>query len=120
MAQILLNFILNIVECQLLPAEDSPAYVIFWAINVFFSSIFSCELLLKLACTWFRDFVTDPWNWFDLLVIALSWAFLFLGSEGQVLVFIRILRALRIAGLIRRIKVTDNQLAFFTIAFLTI
>ena len=95
-------------ECQLLPDEASFTFLVFGGMNILFSTIFSCELLMELTCTWFRDFVTDPWNWFDVAVITLSWTFLFLGNEGQQMVFVRILRALRVAGLIRRIKVAAD------------
>jgi hypothetical protein len=108
--QIFLNFVLNIVESQMLPVEGSTGFSVMSGLNMFFTIVFTCELLLKLFATWLRDFVVEPWNWFDLVVITLSWAIFLLGTEGQGLVFIRILRALRVAGLIRRIKVLSPSM----------
>jgi hypothetical protein len=108
--QIFLNFVLNIVESQMLPVEGSTGFSVMSGLNMFFTIVFTCELLLKLFATWLRDFVIEPWNWFDLVVITLSWAIFLLGTEGQGLVFIRILRALRVAGLIRRIKVLSPSM----------
>ena len=103
--QILLNFLLNIIECQLLPSRDSAEYATLNALDVFFTILFSAELVLKMAAIRLLDLVVDPWNLFDLSVVATSWVLYSISGMNQDIVFLRIVRALRVAGFIRRIQV---------------
>ncbi|CAE8606270.1 unnamed protein product, partial [Polarella glacialis] len=97
-----------------LPANEiPPAYAV---LNLFFTSIFTIEIMLKMIAfglVWFFTGVDRIWNWFDFLVVGSSLVEIALmtlaeaGSDGESLSMshIRVFRLLRIARVFRGIRV---------------
>ena len=59
---IVLNFILNILDTQLLAEEGSAEENFLILADTVFSYTFAVELLMNLFATWMAEFVKDPWN----------------------------------------------------------
>ena len=56
------NFIINIINFEILPENGSYTAHIFDAFELFFLIIFTCELVLNMTAHWFKEFITDSWN----------------------------------------------------------
>jgi hypothetical protein len=39
----------------------------FDTLELIFTAIFSCEMLMNMAAYWLRPFLADPWSWFDMV-----------------------------------------------------
>lgn len=63
-------------------------------------SLFTLELVIKLIA-YRRDFVKSGWNWFDLIIITISW----LPSTGA----LSVLRALRVLRVLRLLSVVPQM-----------
>ena len=61
------------------------------------------ELLVNLCATLVIEFVSDPWNWFDTVVVAVSVASILVPEMPGVTVM-RMLRSFRVFRLFRRVK----------------
>jgi hypothetical protein len=48
------------------PTPDSTDLV-FHVLEIFFTALFSCELVMNMAAFWLRPFLADPWSWFDMV-----------------------------------------------------
>ena len=99
---IVLNFILNILDTQLLAEEGSAEENFLIFADTVFSYTFAVELLMNLFATWMAEFVKDPWNWFDTLVVGISMISLYLPGIPGVSV-LRLLRTFRVFRLFKRI-----------------
>jgi hypothetical protein len=61
------NFVANTTEAQLngmLVDSDGgqlPAALVLKRLDIFFTSIFACELALNMYAYWFTPFVTNTW-----------------------------------------------------------
>ncbi|NBS12533.1 MAG: ion transporter, partial [Gammaproteobacteria bacterium] len=63
-------------------------------------TIFTAELAIKIAA-YRRDFIKSGWNWFDLIIITISW----LPSTGV----LSVLRALRVLRVLRLLSVVPQM-----------
>jgi hypothetical protein len=101
---------LNIVEAQftLLPNDD-PTSLIFEYTDLIFTILFTIELAINLFSTLVKSFVKDPWNFFDLTVVAVS---LFsLGMPNMPAAGpMRLLRCFRVFRLFKRIKALRGKI----------
>ena len=43
--------------------------------NLFFVSVFTVEMIIKLVAFGFKGYLLDSWNRFDVLLVLASWAF---------------------------------------------
>lgn len=68
-------------------------------------SIYSAEIILKVYGCGFRVFARDVWNWFDVLIVVISFA-LALESAANVFVLGRVSRFLKGARLFRAVRLT--------------
>ena len=95
------NFMLNMCEAQV-GKENVQAYEVFEGIDLGFTIIFTIELLVNIFATFLWEFVGDPWNWFDLIVVIVSLISLELedlpGADS-----LRLLRCFRVFRLFKRI-----------------
>ena len=69
---IVLNFFLNICETQLQPLDGTLEDKILDTADTIFGYIFTIELIVNMFATLFTEFVRDPWNWFDTLVVGIT------------------------------------------------
>uniref|UniRef100_A0A7S4PDL9 PH domain-containing protein n=1 Tax=Guillardia theta TaxID=55529 RepID=A0A7S4PDL9_GUITH len=97
------NFIINIINFEILPENGSYAAHIFDAFELFFLIIFTCELLLNMTAHWFKEFITDSWNVFDFTVVMIS--LISLGIENLPGVsLLRLVRTFRVVRLFKRLQ----------------
>eukprot|EP00960_Hanusia_phi_P037330 752875-Hanusia_phi.AAC.3 len=66
------NFIINIINFEMLPENGTYSSHIFDAFELFFLIIFTVELVLNMTAHWFKEFITDSWNVFDFIVVFIS------------------------------------------------
>ena len=100
----MLNFGLNIVEAQytLLPNTD-PTSILFSNFDLIFTVLFTVELVVNLFSNLVKAFIRDPWNFFDLTVVAVS--LLSLGMTDMPAAGpMRLLRCFRVFRLFKRVK----------------
>ena len=60
------NFVLNVIQAQVDATEEYER--LFDLADVIFASIFLVELLINMFGTMVNEFVSDWWNWFDVLI----------------------------------------------------
>ena len=85
-------------QAQLKATEESER--LFNLADVIFTLIFCVELLINMFGTMVNEFVSDWWNWFDVLIVTTSVVNLFLSTSGASLVrLFRNLRGKEIAAL---------------------
>jgi hypothetical protein len=93
---VMLTIIANFAcECTLAQIKATDEFNrIFELINIIFTGLFSLELLVNMFATMVKEFVNDWWNWFDVLIVALSLVDLFLTEPTSA-------RVVRMARIIR-------------------
>jgi len=96
---ILANFIASMVELQL--RGTSPK--LFKTLDVVFTLIFLCELLLNMACNWFWKFWGSAFNVFDFVVVVITTISLLPFVDLKVVSTLRLLRAFRIVRIFGRL-----------------
>ena len=104
-AVILINFFAIVIEKEIDPYEsDYQRFFSTWqAIDDVCNIIFLVELLVNMYGSWWRPFVSNPWNALDVVVVVvgvLSLARVPLGPAAKV----KILRAFRVLRLFKRVK----------------
>jgi hypothetical protein len=106
------NFAINAAEAQIFDSlfeEDGSASQTgrdLATLDDFFTIIFAVELSINMFSHWFRNFFSDGWNIFDLVVVSVS--LVSLGPLQFPTNVIRSLRALRIIRLFRRFEGLKN------------
>jgi hypothetical protein len=48
-------------------ANSDTADRVFNVLEIFFTALFSCELVMNMVAFWIRPFLADPWSWFDMV-----------------------------------------------------
>ena len=76
------------------------------AVDTAFTVIFTVELVLNAFAHWFKPFISDGWNIFDFIVVAMS--LVALGPVKVPVNVIRSLRAFRVIRLFGRLKGLKN------------
>ncbi|EKX50515.1 hypothetical protein GUITHDRAFT_135169 [Guillardia theta CCMP2712] len=100
-ALIYCNFMLNIIESQVRNPDQALSKILTVA-DTFFTVIFTVELFINMFSTLWRDFLTDPWNFFDFFVVLISLLTLFLPNIPAAKT-LRLTRAFRVFRLFKRI-----------------
>eukprot|EP00960_Hanusia_phi_P003962 116421-Hanusia_phi.AAC.1 len=109
---IVLNFLVNIVEKQINPEESSNGAALFNNLDIFFTVIFTVELLLNITANFFWNFVLDGWNIFDFIIITISILQLALSAIPAVrsLRTFRTFRIIRMFGKLKRLRTIINAI----------
>ena len=92
------NFLVNIIDSQ-----TSGSFVeILEAVDLVFTALFTLELAVNLFATLFAEFFSDPWNYFDSIVVSVGLVTLFLPDlpGGSTL---KLMRTFRVFRLFKRI-----------------
>ncbi len=76
------------------------------ALDTAFTVIFAVELAVNAFAHWFKPFISDGWNIFDFIVVALS--LVALGPVNVPVNIVRSLRAFRVIRLFGRLKGLKN------------
>ena len=107
---IVANFVMSIVEKQLWPSADPAvpggrAYRRrFTALENTFNALFTVELVFNMVAFWWRDFWRSNWNVFDFITVTTSWLFFFDTPLPGPLSNLRMVRALRVFRLFKRVE----------------
>ena len=99
---ILMNFICNIIEAELNP-EPGPEATILDSFDFAFVIIFTIELGVNIFANWMKDFISDGWCWFDLLVVVISLVN-HVVEDNSHLDVLRTMRTFRVLRLFRKLK----------------
>lgn len=88
------NFVVNVMQAQLKATEENER--LFDLSDIIFTSLFLVELLMNMFGTMVNEFVSDWWNWFDVVIVAVSVASLVSSSSSaQVTMQLRLFRNFR-------------------------
>eukprot|EP00811_Abedinium_folium_P022767 NODE_3220_length_2072_cov_20.916195.p1 GENE.NODE_3220_length_2072_cov_20.916195~~NODE_3220_length_2072_cov_20.916195.p1 ORF type:complete len:448 (-),score=96.64 NODE_3220_length_2072_cov_20.916195:729-1928(-) len=100
---IVANFLMNMVEKQIDPTRDS--YASTWdSLELFFTLIFTVELLLNMYGSWSMPFWHSGWNVFDFVVVSIGLLDICEVELPGPLMMLRMMRAFRVFRLFKRIK----------------
>ena len=86
--------------------------------NLFFTVIFTAELIVVAFSSWFLAFVSDPWCWLDMFVVGMSLVSLVLTNEPTGIA--RVMRALRVLRLFGRLKSLRKILSALALAIVPV
>jgi hypothetical protein len=96
-AIIMLAFMIDTLEVQILPASGSRDESVFFILDVVVTFLFAVDVGLNLFGKGFVEFLTVFTNWFDLAIVVVSVVGLFaLGTGGSAVRVIRIVRVLKV------------------------
>ena len=105
------NFMANAIEAQYklsLASDDGTPTALGQALihlDIFFTWVFTAELLLNLYSHWKDEFVKDGWNNFDLFVVVTGHIALSLPGDSKIPITIfRLMRAFRVLRIFGRLK----------------
>jgi voltage-gated sodium channel len=110
------NFVLNIVETQLIDDISNPDGSLttigsqIRSLNILFLGVFVIELLMNIAANWWRRFLRSPWNLLDVAMVT-SGVLSTFSLHMVVLRLLRIARVLRIFGKVRVLREIISALA---------
>ena len=117
------NFACTIIEAQnsnnLVDANgnSTPFAILMDQWDLFFTIIFTVELAINVFCHILVPFITNPWNWLDVIIVTVS-------IVGVVTVqptgIVRILRALRVIRLFGRVSTLRRIVSALTCAILPV
>ena len=104
---ILLGFIMDMIEAQMLAESGSKLEKTFFSIDSCITLLFTFELLLNIFChshNFIAEFVFHPENWFDVVIVVTSLLHLFfhlLKEGGSSVPDLKTLRMVRLARVVR-------------------
>jgi voltage-gated sodium channel len=99
---ILINFICNIIEAEF-NFEPGAESAILESFDFAFVIIFTIELGVNVFANWMKDFISDAWCWFDLLVVVIALVNHVVEDNAHIDV-LRTARAFRVFRLFRKLK----------------
>jgi len=100
---ILISFILNIANAEIVPDEGTATFDFFENADMALTLIFLVELLINYFANAFMAFWEDGWNIFDFIVVTISLLALIMGGSGGINL-LRLLRVFRVVRLFRRFR----------------
>jgi len=96
-AIIMLAFMIDTLEVQILPASGSRDESVFFFLDVAVTFLFAVDVVLNLFGKGFAEYFMVFTNWFDLAIVAVSVVGLFsLGTGGSAVRVIRIVSVLKV------------------------
>jgi len=100
---ILLNFITAAANAQILPEDGSSTSRLFVAFEYFYVYAFLVELVFNMYGHFFWDFWKSGWNWFDFIIVVVSFLALYFPHLPAISV-LRLFRAFRVVRLFKRVQ----------------
>jgi len=100
---IFLNFVTAAAQAQILPERNSPISRLFLTLEYIYVYVFLVELVINLYGHWWRAFWSCGWNWFDFIIVIVSFLSLYFPDLPAVSV-LRLFRAFRVVRLFKRVK----------------
>jgi len=100
---IIMNFVTYAIQSQTLPESGSATDDMFVAFEYFYVYVFFIELLLNMYGHYWWPFWKSGWNWFDLIIVLVSFLAIYLPNLPAISV-LRLFRAFRVVRLFKRVK----------------
>lgn len=97
------NFLVSVMQAQMLPVHGSNAHHVFQGLEVFFNVVFLLELLVNMYANFFLRFWCSAWNIFDFLIVMISITSM-LATNLPGITVLRLFRAFRVFRLFKRIR----------------
>ena len=103
---IILGFACDVLAAQVLPHRESREAAAFFGLDCIVTSFFTMDLMVNMfanSSNWFRPFYTEPANSFDLLIVGVSLASLYMDHQdikSPPIKMIRLIRVLKVLNLI--------------------
>ena len=91
-AVIMANFIVSLVQSELIPADDTVAHAVFEILDYVFTALFTVELLVTIVGHCGLVFFRDGWRIFDTLIVGIS----LLAASGLKMPAVKSVRAIRV------------------------
>lgn len=98
---IVLNYLVSVIQVEILPERGSTGDTVFQAFEWIFNIIFLIELILNMYAFFLRPFWSNSWNIFDFFIVAVSWVSMLADFPG--IAVLRLFRAFRVFRLFKRI-----------------
>ncbi len=92
--------------------STADSALILQKLDIFFTVIFTFELVLNAYAHWFKAFISDGWSIFDCIVVVLSLAAL--GPFDIPINVMRSMRAFRVIRLFGRLKILKQIVSSLT------
>jgi hypothetical protein len=80
--------------------------------NMFFTIIFTVELVINMMAYWMQPFLTNPWSMLDAYVVLMS--LVALGPVDIPITILRLMRAFRVIRLFGRLKALKKMVTALT------
>lgn len=97
------NFMLNVIQFEILPQKGSKVQEIFDKTDIVFTSLFCIELSMNMIAQCWKTFWSSYWNWLDFVVVFIS--LLSLVTENMPgISFLRLLRVFRVLRLFKKLQ----------------
>ena len=97
------NFILNVIQFEILPQKGSKVQENFDNADIVFTSLFCIELSMNMIAQWWETFWSSYWNRLDFVVVFISLLSLVTGNMPGIS-FRRLLRVFRVLCLFKKLQ----------------
>jgi hypothetical protein len=113
------NFASTVIEAQLIArSSDQELTTLLDRLDLFFVNAFALDLAVNAFANWYRPFVSNPWNFFDALVVAISLSLAMAPDQSHSLA--TSLQAVRVLRVVGRISPLRNIVAALATAMLPV
>eukprot|EP00930_Biecheleria_cincta_P095200 TRINITY_DN87201_c0_g1_i1.p1 TRINITY_DN87201_c0_g1~~TRINITY_DN87201_c0_g1_i1.p1 ORF type:complete len:544 (-),score=66.16 TRINITY_DN87201_c0_g1_i1:56-1687(-) len=88
-------------------SADSPDFVLWSFLEIFYTSLYAAEFLIKLYMQGIREYFCGrdrAWDWFDFVCLTSSWVELCLSSVVANIGAVRVLKGMRLLRLLRAVR----------------
>jgi voltage-gated sodium channel len=97
------NFLVSSIHAQISPGDDPEPGSFFFVQEWLFGILFLLELIWNMYGSWWGEFWSSGWNWFDFVIVMISLLSLVMKDLPGISV-LRLFRAFRVFRLFKRIK----------------
>ncbi|KAG7275585.1 hypothetical protein CRUP_006730 [Coryphaenoides rupestris] len=97
-------------KTRLLPSQPEELTNVLEICNIVFTSMFTLEMVLKLTAFGFFDYLRNPYNIFDGIIVIIRWRGEIIGQADGGLSVLRTFRLLRVIKLVRFMPALRRQL----------
>eukprot|EP00960_Hanusia_phi_P019205 566571-Hanusia_phi.AAC.2 len=119
---IFVSFALDLAQAEILPEDGSEAQANFFRMDIFFTIMFTIELMVNLFAKsqdMFAEFLSDGWNLLDVIIVISSLLTVLASNVPSVKVF-RLIRVFRVARVFRRLKSLNRIISALACALIPV
>ena len=116
---IVASFATSLAEAEIQPLPDSEAHRYFTRMELVFAIAFAIELAFNIFGSWMTLFIRSGWNWFDALIVLVSFASL-ASQDLPGVNLIRFIRVFRVVKLFKFNKSLRHQIKALTASIIPV